>query len=665
MPIINFIKYTSMNRFFQVACFICFCTPLYSQNMPVPGNNSFPAEIVNTSIPPEIAIIPEPVLMTKSSGHFILPENVMVQAMATPEMKFVTDHLQERISTATGSFISTSSNAASAIIKLVLNERANAQLGKEGYQLSVTPTQITMRANTETGLFYAVQTLLQLFPKEIESKDLAKDVQWKVPCVEIKDYPRVGWRGLMFDVARHFFTKNEVKQYIDAMSKYKYNILHLHLTDDEGWRLEIKGLPKLTEVGAWNVKKIGSFGEFTPPAADEPRNYGGFYTQDDIKEIIQYAKERFVNILPEIDVPGHSLAVIASYPELSCTPGAENYKVRSGERIMDWSRGAPPIALVDNTLCPANEKVYQFLDSVITQVAALFPFEYIHMGGDEAPKNYWEKTPAISDLMKKEGLKNMQQVQGYFEKRVQKIVESKGKKFMGWDEIMEDDLSPGAAVMSWRSVNAGIDASLKKHEVVMSPTAYAYLDYMQSDVIAEPKVYASLRLSKSYEFDPIPAGANPQYIKGGQANLWTEQVYNIRQAEYMTWPRAFAIAESVWSPKEKKNWPVFFAKVEQHFKRFDIAETKYAPSVYDPIFKVSRSADKQLLIDLSTEVDGLDIYYSFDNSYPDRFYPKYTEKITAPKDATLLRVITYRGKEPVGRMLNMPIDELNKRVGKR
>jgi len=633
--------------------------------MPVPGNNSFPAEIVNTSIPPEIAIIPEPVLMTKSSGHFILPENVMVQAMATPEMKFVTDHLQERISTATGSFISTSSNAASAIIKLVLNERANAQLGKEGYQLSVTPTQITLRANTETGLFYAVQTLFQLFPKEIESKDLAKDVQWKVPCVEITDYPRVGWRGLMFDVARHFFTKNEVKQYIDAMSKYKYNILHLHLTDDEGWRLEIKGLPKLTEVGAWNVKKIGSFGEFTPPAADEPRNYGGFYTQDDIKEIIQYAKERFVNILPEIDVPGHSLAVIASYPELSCTPGAENYKVRSGERIMDWSRGAPPIALVDNTLCPANEKVYQFLDSVITQVAALFPFEYIHMGGDEAPKNYWEKTPAISDLMKKEGLKNMQQVQGYFEKRVQKIVESKGKKFMGWDEIMEDDLSPGAAVMSWRSVNAGIDASLKKHEVVMSPTAYAYLDYMQSDVIAEPKVYASLRLSKSYEFDPIPAGANPQYIKGGQANLWTEQVYNIRQAEYMTWPRAFAIAESVWSPKEKKNWPVFFAKVEQHFKRFDIAETKYAPSVYDPIFKVSRSADKQLLIDLSTEVDGLDIYYSFDNSYPDRFYPKYTEKITAPKDATLLRVITYRGKEPVGRMLNMPIDELNKRVGKR
>ncbi|WP_233260779.1 beta-N-acetylhexosaminidase [Pedobacter sp. HMWF019] len=654
-----------MNRFFQVACFVCFCTPLYSQNMPAPGNSSSRAETINTSVPPEIAIIPEPVLMTKSSGHFILPENVMVQAVATPEMKFVTDHLQERISTATGSFISASNNAASAAIKLVLNERTNNRLGKEGYQLSVTPTQITMWANTETGLFYAVQTLLQLFPKEIESKDLAKDVQWKVPCVEITDYPRVGWRGLMFDVARHFFTKNEVKQYIDAMSKYKYNILHLHLTDDEGWRLEIKGLPKLTEVGAWNVKKTGSFGEFTPPAADEPRNYGGFYTQDDIKEIIQYAKERFVNILPEIDVPGHSLAVIASYPELSCTPGAENYKVRSGERIMDWSRGAPPIALVDNTLCPANEKVYQFLDSVITQVAALFPFEYIHMGGDEAPKNYWERTPAISDLMKREGLKNMQQVQGYFEKRVQKIVESKGKKFMGWDEIMEDDLSPAAAVMSWRSVNAGIDASLKKHEVVMSPTAYAYLDYMQSDVIAEPKVYASLRLSKSYEFDPIPAGADPQYIKGGQANLWTEQVYNIRQAEYMTWPRAFAIAESVWSPKEKKNWPVFFAKVEQHFKRFDIAETKYAPSVYDPIFKVSRSADKQLLIDLSTEVDGLDIYYSFDNSYPDRFYPKYTDKITAPKDATLLRVITYRGKEPVGRMLNMPIEELNKRVGKR
>jgi hexosaminidase len=627
------------------------------------GNSAALPEAGNTS---EIAIIPEPVSIAKGEGYFVLPANVVIQSPASPELKQVVAFLQERLSVPTGNFISSVNAAnASANIKLILNDKVNHQLGSEGYQLSVTPNFITIKANKPAGLFYGAQSLIQLFPKEIESKEAMSGIDWKAPCVEVTDYPRVGWRGLMFDVARHFFTKAEVKQYIDAMVRYKYNILHLHLTDDEGWRIEIKGLPKLTEVGAWNVKKIGEFGNFIPPAADEPRNYGGFYTQEDIKELVQYAKERFVNILPEVDVPGHSLAAIASYPELSCTAGAETYRVRSGERIMDWSRGAPPIALLDNTLCPANEKVYAFLDTVITQIAQLFPFDYIHMGGDEAPINFWEKSDAIKALMQKEGLKNMHQVQGYFEKRVQKIVESKGKKFMGWDEILEGDMSPSAAVMSWRGTKYGIEASKKKHEVVMSPTTYAYLDYMQADAITEPKVYASLRLSKSYEFDPIPAGVDPKYIKGGQANLWTEQVYNIRQAEYMTWPRGMAIAESVWSPAEKKNWNNFFGKAEQHFKRLDLAETKYAPSVYDPIFTVSRSADKQLIIELSTEVSGLDIYYSFDNSFPDRFYPKYTERLTVPKDATMLKVITYRGKEAVGRMMSMPVDELNKRAPRR
>jgi len=620
---------------------------------------------LNTT-PSEIAIIPEPVELLRHEGYFILPSNVTIQCISTPETHQALASLQERLSTATTSYVSSASGKSeTAQIKLLLNDKVNPVLGNEGYRLTVTPNHITINANKAVGLFYGVQSLLQLFPAAIESKQAVEGIEWKVPCVEITDYPRLGWRGLMFDVARHFFTKNEVKQYIDAMVRYKYNILHLHLTDDEGWRIEIKGLPKLTEVGAWSVKKVGDFGTFPAPAADEPRNYGGFYTQEDIKELVQYAKERFVNILPEIDVPGHSLAVISSYPELSCTPGAENYKVRSGERIMDWSRGAPPTALVDNTLCPANEKVYSFLDTVITQVAALFPFEYLHMGGDEAPFNFWEKNEAIKALMQKEGLKDMHQVQGYFEKRVQKIVTSKGKKFIGWDEILNGDLSSDAAVMAWRGIKYGIDASNKKHEVVMSPTEFAYLDYMQADAITEPRVYASLRLSKAYEFDPVPAGADPKYIKGGQANLWTEQVYNIRQAEYMTWPRGMAIAESVWSPTAKKNWPNFFGRVEQHFKRLEASETKYAPSVYDPIFKVSRSADRQLQIELSTEVAGLDIYYSFDNSFPDRFYPKYTEKLTPPKDATMLRVITYRDKSPIGRMMNMPIDELNKRAGRK
>ena len=646
-------------------CCSAFCLTAFSQTSVKP--TIIPASVISVlNTPPEIAIIPEPVSLTKGEGHFVLPENVAIHATVAADLKQAISFLQERLSQPTGSYVSTTTGStATAQIRLILNEKENHLLGTEGYQLSVTPSHITIRANKPAGIFYGAQSLIQLFPKEIESKELVENIEWAIPCVEVTDYPRLGWRGLMFDVARHFFTKEEVKQYINAMVRYKYNILHLHLTDDEGWRIEIKGLPKLTEVGAWSVKKVGTFGDFIPPTADEPRNYGGFYTQDDIRELVKYAKERFVNIMPEIDVPGHSLATIASYPELSCTPGAENYKVRSGEKIMDWSRGAPPTALIDNTLCPANEKVYSFLDTVITQVAALFPFEYIHMGGDEAPFNFWEKNDAVKALMQREGLKDMHQVQGYFEKRVQKIVEAKGKKFIGWDEIMAGGLPTSAAVMNWRDVKYGKEAALQKREVVMSPAAYAYIDYMQADAITEPRVYASLRLSKAYEFDPIPAGVDPKYIKGGQANLWTEQVFTIRQAEYMTWPRGMAIAESVWSPVEKKNWPNFFARVEQHFKRLDVAETKYAPSVYDPIFKVSRTADRQLSIELSTEVPGLDIYYSFDNSFPDRFYPKYTEKLTPPKDATMLKVITYRGKNPVGRMMNMPIEEMNKRAGKK
>lgn len=613
-----------------------------------------------------IAIIPEPVKLVKQPGHFILPQNIFIQVGKSPELKQTVAFLQQRLTVPTGYFVSVvHPPMANATIKLIINDTEDAILGNEGYHLNVGLKQIVIRANKPAGIFYGVQTLLQLLPKEIESKEEIESIKWTAPCVEITDYPRLGWRGLMFDVARHFFTKEEVKQYIDAMVRYKYNILHLHLSDDEGWRIEIKGLPKLTEVGAWNVKRVGTFGDFIPPKPDEPRNYGGFYTQEDIKELVAYAKERFVDIMPEIDVPGHSLAAIASYPELSCTPEAVNYKVRSGEKIMDWSRGAPPLGLVDNTLCPANEKVYVFLDTVFSQVAQLFPFPYIHVGGDEVARNFWEKNDQIKELMKREGLKTIPQVQAYFTKRVEQIVTAKGKKFMAWDEVLEGGVSQNAAVMSWRDMKYGKEAALAGHEVVMSPTQYAYIDYMQADAITEPKVYASLRLSKSYEFDPIPAGVDPKFIKGGQANLWTEQIYNIRQAEYMTWPRGFAIAESVWSPVEKKNWPNFFARTEQHFKRLDIAETKYAPSVYDPIFAVKRSADRNLLVTLSTEVEGLDIYYSFDNSFPDCFYPKYTSPLVPPIDAKVLKVITYRGKDPIGRMMNMPIEELEKRAGKR
>jgi hexosaminidase len=608
----------------------------------------------------EIAIIPAPVKLVTNTGMFTLPKNITIAAPAQPELKQTIAFLQQRLSI-TGHHASLNKNN-SATIKLELNSSIDNAIGKEGYQLSVTPQAVVIKANQPAGLFYGVQTLVQLFPKEIESSAPVQGMQWQIPCVEITDYPRFGWRGLMFDVSRHFFTKKDVEDFIDQMARYKFNILHWHLTDDEGWRIEIKSLPNLTKKGAWNVKKVGYFGTFAAPAADEPRNYGGFYTQDDIKEVIQYAKDRFVNILPEVDVPGHSLAAVVSYPELSCTAGAEKYQVRSGEEIMDWSHGAPPIALVDNTLCPANEKVYEFMDKVITEIAQLFPFDYIHLGGDECPKNFWEKSDAVKALMKKEDLKNMEEVQSYFEKRLEKIVESKGKKFMGWDEILEGGLAPNAIVMSWRGMQGGIQAAKMGHEVVMSPTTFAYIDYMQGDPAIEPHVYATLRLNKAYQFEPVPEGVDAKYIKGGQANLWTEQIYNMRHCEYMTWPRAFAIAESVWSPKEKKNWNDFVSRVEEHFKRFDIQEIKYARSMYDPIVNIKKDANGKLNIEMSTEIDGLDIYYSFDNSFPDRFYPKYTAPLTPPEDAVMMKVITYRGNEPIGRMISIPVADMKKRA---
>ncbi|HEY2722356.1 MAG TPA: family 20 glycosylhydrolase, partial [Chitinophagaceae bacterium] len=612
-----------------------------------------------------VSIIPLPVSITQKTGSFKVTNKTVIEAMSSDaDVKRVGDFLSASFAIPAGYKIPIVSKAAGGnSIRLMLLGTADKTIGNEGYKLSVTANQVTISANKPAGLFYGVQTILQLLPKEIESKKAEKNISWAIPAVEITDYPRFGWRGLMFDVARHFFTKQQVEQFIDDMVKYKFNLLHLHLTDDEGWRIEIKSLPNLTTVGAWNVKKTGTFGGFSAPTADEPRNFGGFYTQDDIKEIVKYAKDRFVNILPEVDVPGHSLAAVVSYPELSCTQGADTYHVNSGESFMDWSHGAPPIALVDNTLCPANEKVYDFLDKVFTELAQLFPFEYIHVGGDECPKNFWEKSDAIKGLMQKEGLKTQEEVQSYFEKRVEKIVESKGKKIIGWDEILEGGLAPNAAVMSWRGMQGGVAAAKMGHEVVMSPTTYTYLDYMQSDEVTEPPVYAELRLKKAYEFEPVPDSVDAKFIKGGQANLWTEQVYNMRHEQYMVWPRAFATAEAVWTPKEKRNWDDFASRVEKQFARFDVAEMKYAPSVYDPIFKASKNSNNQLVVELSTEINGLNTYYSFDNSFPDKFYPEYTEPLVVPKDASTLRVITYRDGKPIGRMTTMPIEELKKRAG--
>lgn len=612
------------------------------------------------------AIIPQPASLNMRSGTYELNADSRIEAIGTEAFR-IAEMLATQLRSVTGYELPLANGLTKTIktnlIAFELNKHADAALGKEGYALEVNSKGVFIKANQPAGLFYGMQTLLQLFPKEMAGKELVKKATWSLPALTVSDQPRFGWRGLMFDVSRHFFTKAEVKDFIDNMVKYKYNLLHWHLTDDQGWRLEIKSLPKLTSVGAWRVDKTGNFGTFSKPTEDEPKTYGGFYTQEDVKEIIQYAADRYVDILPEIDVPGHSSAAIASYPELTCTPG--NYRVMSGEKFIQWQGGGKFYALEDNTLCPAREGTYEFLDKVFTEVAALFPFQYIHMGGDECAKNFWEKSEEVKQLMQKEKLKDMHEVQSYFVKRVSKIIAAKKKKMIGWDEILEGGLAPNATVMSWRGMKGGEEAIKLGHEVVMTPTTFAYLDYMQGDPAIEPPVYSSLSLKTAYSFEPVPVNADAKLVKGGQANLWTEQVYNTRHLQYMVWPRAFAIAECLWSPKDARNWNNFVTRTEQHFDRFNAAQIKYSPSMYDPLVKASFAADSTLKLDCSTELEGLDIYYSFDNSFPDNYYPRYTQTLMTPKDASTFKVVTYRGKEQIGRMIVIPVTDLQKRAGKK
>ncbi|MCY7309287.1 MAG: family 20 glycosylhydrolase [Chitinophagaceae bacterium] len=615
------------------------------------------------------SIIPQPVSIVPGTGVFTLPSKISIITGKDKNLIKIQQLLSTQISSATGKQVinvAADKTASSKSISLFIV--SDNTIAKEGYRLKVTTTGISLTANEPAGIFYGVQTLLQLFPKEIESKSAVRgNTNWAIPVVTIEDHPRFGWRGLMLDVSRHFFTVAQVKDYIDQMVKYKFNLLHLHLTDDQGWRLQIKSLPRLTEVGAWRVERTGTFGTLSKPQPGEKATYGGFYTQEDIKELVKYAADRYVNILPEIDVPGHNLAALASYPELSCTPG--EYYVSPGDRFMIWPGGGQHFyGTLDNTICPANEYAYEFLDKVFTEVAQLFPFGYIHMGGDETARNFWEKSEQIKALMQKEKLKDLDEVQSYFVKRVEKIINSKGKKMIGWDEILDGGLAPNAAVMSWRGMKGGIEAAKQGHEVVMSPTDFAYIDYMQGDGVIEPPVYATLRLKKAYQFDPAPEGIDVSLVKGGQANLWTEQVYNMRHAQYMTWPRGFAIAEALWSPKAKRDpiaigWNDFATRVEKHFERLDAAQVKYAPSMYDAIVEVSKKDTATIIVKLSTEIEGLSIHYSFDNSFPDNFYPAYREPLTMPRDAAAMKLITYRNNKPIGRMMVLPITELRKRAG--
>ena len=539
-----------------------------------------------------------------------------------------------------------------------INKTPNAQLGNEGYTLDVTGETVKMTANKPAGLFYAIQTLRQMMPPQAENKEFSMGMFPIMGC-KIVDYPRFGWRGLMLDVSRHFFTKEEVKNYIDLMARYKLNTFHWHLSDDNGWRIEIKSLPKLTEIGAFRVVRNGSFGNREDVKEGEPATYGGFYTQEDVKEIVAYANERNVTIVPEIDVPGHSMAVLAAYPELSTQKDLKRY-VNPGTNFIDWGNKK---LLIENTLDPSNEKVYEFLDKVFTEIAPLFPNKYIHIGGDECFHDFWEKDPNCQALMKKNNLKDTHELQSYFVKRVEKIINKKGKTLIGWDEILEGGLAPNATVMSWRGMKGGIEAAKLKHDVVMSPTTFAYLDYTQGDQSVEQPIYASLSLKKTYSFEPVPDSTDAKYILGGQGNLWTEQIQNYRHALYMTYPRTFAIAETMWSPKEKKDWDGFMNRTESHFQRFDIANLKVSKAVYDAIVTPTKDGEK-LICEMGNDLKGVDIFYTTDNSFPDKFSPKYTTPIEVPTGPVTLKVATYRNGQPLGRMLSISRIDLEKRVKK-
>ncbi|GAB3699483.1 hypothetical protein GCM10027592_25600 [Spirosoma flavus] len=605
-----------------------------------------------------IHLIPQPVRIEPQTGAFTLNKSTTIQYNQA-DGRVVAEMLSQQLNVPTGLGLSAKSGT-SGKIQLTLNQTPDKQLGEEGYTLDASAKRIVITANKPAGLLYGMQTLTQLLPKEIESKK-AVSQSWTVPAVRITDYPRFGWRGVMLDVSRHFFTKEEVKQFIDQLAELKFNTLHWHLTDDNGWRIEIKSLPKLTEVGAWRVARTGHYGDRPSPKPGEPTTYGGFYTQNDIKEVVAYAQARNVTIVPEIDVPGHSMAALAAYPELSCTKAKVN--VDPGTAFSEWYGNGTFKMKVENTLNPSDENVYAFLDKVFTEVAALFPNPYIHVGGDECYKGYWANDPGCQALMKQLNIRHVEDLQGYFMNRVEKILTAKGKKLLGWDEILEGGISPGATVMSWRGIKGGIEAAQAGHNVVMTPTTFAYLDYNQGDPTIDPPIYANLRTQKSYSFEPVPDGVDAKYILGGQGNLWTEQIPTLRHVEYMVYPRAWALSEVYWSPKEAKNWPNFVQRMETHFERADVAQINYSKAVYDAIVRTSQNGDK-LRLELASEVPGLDIYYTTDDTMPDQFSTKYSQPVDLPDGNITLRVVTYRSGKPIGHLITLSRDALQKRIGR-
>ncbi|WP_111684926.1 beta-N-acetylhexosaminidase [Winogradskyella tangerina] len=494
-------------------------------------------------------------------------------------------------------------------------------LDEEEYKLRIDEKLIVINAGSEKGVFYAFQTLRQLLPPEFENGDY-DDNKVVLPCVDIRDKPKFEYRGMHLDVGRHMYSVEFIKKYIDAMAMLKMNTFHWHLTEDQGWRIEIKKYPKLQEIAAYRDETlVGHYSD--QPHQFDGKKYGGYYTQEEIKDIVAYAEERFVTIIPEIEMPGHSQAAIAAYPELGCT----------GEQV----KVAKKWGVFEEVYCP-SETTFKFLEDVIDEVVALFPSKYIHIGGDEAPKTRWKNCSDCQDLIKEKGLKDEHGLQSYFIARMEKYINSKGKQIIGWDEILEGGLAPNATVMSWRGTNGAIEAAKAGHDVILTPTSHCYFDYYQSENDDEPLAIGGfLPLEKVYSFNPIPeelSDEESQYVLGAQGNIWTEYMPTEDQVEYMAFPRMLAMSEVLWTNSETRNYDEFVKRVEAFYKRLDALDINYANHLYEIEGNVS-TVNGKTFYNLKTFSEGKTIRYTTDGSEPNANSAIYNSPIPISEDVTI------------------------------
>lgn len=521
----------------------------------------------------DLALIPQPQMVQRFEGSFILTPDTRISAdkSARQTASQLAQHLRQ--STGYPLKIRRSLGSLSPNAILLTTENANTNLGVEGYELTVSTNSIVIRAPTETGLFYGSQTLLQLLPPEIFSSNVVSEA-WQVPAMYVLDWPRFHWRGLMLDVSRHFYNKAEVESILDEMALYKLNRFHWHLDDDQGWRIEIKKYPKLTEIGAWRGQSAvkPSDGQvhihpvWSQPTADKfaaDGRYGGFYTERDIREVVAYAAARHVMVIPEIEMPGHSEAVLRAYPQFGSIQGTNGTELNWG--VYD----------------PANPQTFVFLDDVLAEVCQLFPGPYVHIGGDEVNTNYWHNNPDCQTLMQREGLKDEHELQSWFIKRIETSINAHGKTLLGWSEILNGGLATNAVVMDW--TGGGIESAEAGHDVVMTPEAYCYFDHYRSTAQAnEPQARnPALLLKKVYSLDPIPTVLPAQFqshILGAQGNLWTEYIPSLAHAQYMIFPRLCALAEVDWSARDARDWNDFQRRLALDEKRLDELGVNYRPA---------------------------------------------------------------------------------------